>query len=295
MARLQQIVGCLLMATLLVACGQDEGHVLKALESDSQTSSLTGFSLTPVDGASGEWTFTAQRKDGKECTGRIKKPTGGATDKYVISVNCPKVKAKIDPDLLQIDACKGGDKAACGETQKRAMELDEAHDAEKAQTMFSAACDGGIAKACEMSCLYAYGERPPLAKDPKKLVPRCSGACEAGSALSCERLGRYYESDVRDFVAALKAFDRACTELSHGESCLRYGWRIRVTSKTHASDPDKAMHYYQLGCRAGTGVACTHWGDMLAGSKRKAERRLAPRAYRKGCDLGEATSCQHAD
>ena len=285
------------LAVALVACGDDSGRVLQILRVDPSTSKLKEFQLKPVEGKDGRWTFTAKRKDGKECTGSVKRPEEtGPNAKYDVKVNCPVVNKKtVDPAKEKLRACRAADKAACQALHAIALQYDtrehENWNYEDASSFFDAACAQDVAESCRMACLYHRGERPPVKSDNVKATKACAKGCEANIAESCTNLGRTYER-LGDKASALKVFDKACKELSDGDACLRYGQIVRISTASRAADPEKALEYYVLGCKRSDATSCKFLGDELKKSKKRSDKKRALRSYRQGCELGNEESCK---
>ncbi len=139
-------------------------------------------------------------------------------------------------------------------------------------------------------------------KGDERLAATLAHGCERDDPIACEKLGSLYfvgKGVPKHPFHAMALWTYAC-EKGVGVACEQAAVEL-VSGTRMPRDLERALAFYDTGCTHGRASACTHVGELLsggllhAGTVVKSELAPAPRraarAFRRGCDRGDAAGC----
>lgn len=132
-------------------------------------------------------------------------------------------------------------------------------DGARALALYEKACAAGALEGCVAAGESLEGGRAGT-PDVKKALAAYQKACDGKAAPGCSRLGRLYETTVRDLGRALGAYRAACDALDL-EGCWRLGAMYEHGSGL-GRDPGIAVDLYTRACDGGRPPACTSLAHM---------------------------------
>lgn len=144
-------------------------------------------------------------------------------------------------------------------------------------------------------------ERLRWLEGDERLAFTLAHGCESDDPIACEKLGSLYfvgRGVPKHPFHALALWTYAC-EKGVGVACEQAGAEL-VSGATIPRDLEKAVALYDMGCASGRATSCTRTGELLSGgllatdaaaSELTPAPRRAARAFKRGCDRGDAAGC----
>jgi TPR repeat protein len=186
--------------------------------------------------------------------------------------------------------CKAQNLDACVDLGRLVASSGGADAAYAASALYEAACKAGGMRGC-----VASGEQKESGRsgssDLRGALADYRKACEGGHAPGCVRLGRLYETTVRDAGKAMASYRTAC-DAADLEGCWRLGAMFEL-GRGVARDAAAAAELHGKACDGGQPDACTSLANMRwHGSGALAKDEAAAVAlFEKACDAKSAEAC----
>jgi TPR repeat protein len=193
----------------------------------------------------------------------------------------PGERAVAEHFAARVEACRGGDAAACRHLAQRCHFASNDRELDRYADVFADACQKDVAAACGgQGWLLLQGGKTA---EGLALLER---ACSAGDDVACALLGeRLIGQDRRaDGEAVLR---RACS--AHG------GWPCTTVVRLEAQaelDPNALATGLAHACDTGDAFACFHLGQALAeGDPLPEDQPRATQLYQRACDADLHEAC----
>lgn len=146
--------------------------------------------------------------------------------------------------------------------------------------------DGKRRKQEEITNPFAEGggfEEPRLDIEEKKTL------CEDGEGKICFEIGDQYRIEENNHRVAVRYYLKAC-KLNFMTACSHAAILYQHSARPNSPQWTQAAKLYRKVCNAKDSGACLNLGNLLFKEKKK---RLAMQYFKKSCDYGNTTGCQH--
>jgi TPR repeat protein len=196
----------------------------------------------------------------------------------------------IDRRSALTQGCKAERHDDCVDLGRMIEEGGGAADQDRALVLYEKACAAGAMRGC-----VASGEQKESGRagtpDAAGALAAYRKACDGKHPPGCTRLGRLYETTVRDAGKALASYRAACTAQDL-EGCWRLGTMFEL-GKGIARDAAAAADLHRKACDGGQPLACTslahmRWNGSGAVTKDEPE---AIALFEKACDGKSEEAC----
>jgi len=190
------------------------------------------------------------------------------------------------------DPCKSGDWKNCAAKAEDLVE-GNGHDPQRGAVLYTAACDGGFAPACN-NLAVQYNTGAGVGIDQTKALALYQQSCDLGNPMGCSNLGAMYdkgEGTKADPARALALFERACTA-SDGQGCTNAGI-LHEAGRGTKVDFQRAADFYQKACDLKYARSCDLLADFYeqgTGVPRSESRAKTLR--KQACDQGYSAACR---
>jgi TPR repeat protein len=252
--------------------------------------------------------FTAKNAAGQRCTGDID-TTDESTHSAVCNWECTKTNWKgchARGELLEPTApakaiddyatgCEAGDGACCarlGVMYEQGIGI--AKDAAKSFMYDKKACDAGDASRCA-SLAIDYDQGLGTAKDAALAFRAADMACTHQVMMGCKMSGSALirgNGTPRDAIKGADRLDKACKSGDSYNACGLLGAAL-VEGRFLTKDLEHGEHLLDFACNKKDGDACFALGRFLKDKTVTDPNGItASDSFRRGCDLGDAPSCQ---